>query len=594
MPKKNSNESSLCALIESEALTIHFQPIVALGECTLVAHEALMRGPAGTPLQTPDALLAAARHAGLEYDLELLACRNAIAQFAARNAAGRLFLNMSAGVITRLARQQAAPLLTAATAVELGPLRLVIEVTEHERVEDLDELRDAVVRLRAMGLGLALDDFGDGRSSLRLWAELQPDIVKIDKYFVCTIQSDSRRVEVVKTMLRLADAFGTELVAEGVETQADLAVIRDLGCHYGQGYFIGRPQDVPFCGVPDETVHVLRTRKIAVLPDVPRRPDLAAQARRLVLDQPAVAPTTTNNELLDIFNAQPDLHAVAVVESDVPVGLINRRSFMDRYAQPYQRELYGRKSCTLFMNASPLQIETATPIDSLANVLTGSDQRYLYDGLILTESGRYAGIATGESLVRAVTEQRVEAARHANPLTFLPGNIPITQHIARLLASGCAFTAAYFDLTAFKPFNDLYGYWRGDEMIKLAARAITSRCDPLHDFVGHVGGDDFVALLQSDDWQNRVSEILAEFNTRALSLYDAGEIERRGIVGEDRHGNAAFFPITTLAAGAVLVTPGRFRSAEQVASSAAVAKRHAKALEGGLYVLAADESSERS
>ena len=101
--------------------------------------------------------------------------------------------------------------------------------------------------------------------------------------------------------------------------------------------------------------------------------------------------------------------------------------------------------------------------------MSGDDLRHLYEGFIITEDGRYAGLATGESLVRAVTERRIEAARHANPLTFLPGNIPITEHIRRLLDSKVVFAAAYFDLNNFKPYNDLYGYFMSPEEIASAA-----------------------------------------------------------------------------------------------------------------------------
>jgi GGDEF domain-containing protein len=90
-----------------------------------------------------------------------------------------------------------------------------------------------------------------------------------------------------------------------------------------------------------------------------------------------------------------------------------------------------------------------------------------------------------------------EAARHANPLTLLPGNIPITQHMRRLLDAQRDFVACHADLNHFKPFNDLYGYWRGDEMILLAARSISEFADPRRHFVGHVGGDDFLVMSSS-------------------------------------------------------------------------------------------------
>ncbi|MEF7614164.1 diguanylate cyclase [Aquincola sp. MAHUQ-54] len=224
-------------------------------------------------------------------------------------------------------------------------------------------------------------------------------------------------------------------------------------------------------------------------------------------------------------------------------------------------------------------------------MLTSADQRYLTEGFIVTEGGRYRGLGTGEQLVRAVTEARIEAARHANPLTFLPGNIPISDHIDRLLDGGCEFVACYADLNHFKPFNDQYGYWRGDEMIRLVAEILTAHCDPRRDFVGHVGGDDFIAVFQSPDWQSQCEGIVETFNVRARSLFDAQALAAGGLVAEDRHGTMRFHPCTTLCIGAVPVAPGRFRRSDGVANAAAIAKRHAKHEGTGLHILDAEAAA---
>jgi len=170
-------------------------------------------------------------------------------------------------------------------------------------------------------------------------------------------------------------------------------------------------------------------------------------------------------------------------------------------------------------------------------------------------------------------------------LTFLPGNVPISEHIDRLLAAGATFTACYCDLNHFKPYNDQYGYWRGDEMIRLVAGVISNHCDPRRDFVGHVGGDDFVVLFQSDDWQMRCRQIVQIFNQQALTKFDTEALERGGIEAEDRHGNPSFFPLTTLTIGAVRIEPGVYQRAEDVALAAALAKRAAKHHHAGLYQL---------
>lgn len=386
-------------------------------------------------------------------------------------------------------------------------------------------------------------------------------------------------------LVGLARAYGTRLIAEGIETEGELAVLRDLGVPFGQGFLLGTPSEAPARQISAQLVGAIESRQIAVYPETVRQPSRHRTAGQTVILAPAVAPSTPNNELALLFGRHPELHALPVVDAGTPVGLINRRAFMDRYAQPFQRELYGRKACTVFMNPQPLVVDKATPLESLTRVMTGDDQRHLADGFIVTDAGHYLGIGTGEALVRAVTEIRIEAARYANPLTFLPGNIPISEHIARLLANQVPFVACYSDLNQFKPYNDQYGYWRGDEMIKLAAQSLSAHCNPVRDFLGHVGGDDFVLLFQSEDWARRCEEAIAEFNRLAQRLFNAEDLAAGGIRGEDRLGNPAFFPLTTMSIGAVPVAPDDYRNPEDVASAAAVAKRQAKGRKVSLYVM---------
>ena len=265
---------------------------------------------------------------------------------------------------------------------------------------------------------------------------------------------------------------------------------------------------------------------------------------------------------------------------------------MDRHALPYHSEVFGRKPCLQFANDAPLLIENATPVEQLVRLLANHDQRYLADGFVITEHGRYLGLGTGENLVRAVTEARIEAARYANPLTSLPGNIPISAHIDRLLERDAGFHACYVDLNQFKPFNDQYGYWQGDEVLKFAASVLADACDPKRDFLGHVGGDDFLVLFQSDDWETRAATAIRRFNQGALRFYTQADQDAGGLHGEDRHGNPAFFGFVTMAIGAVGVPPGlrdtiRYGS-DEIASVAALAKRRAKRQPGGLAVVDLD------
>jgi GGDEF domain-containing protein len=123
-------------------------------------------------------------------------------------------------------------------------------------------------------------------------------------------------------------------------------------------------------------------------------------------------------------------------------------------------------------------------------------------------------------------------------------------------------------------------------MIRLLAAILTARIDGRHDFVGHIGGDDFMVLFQSGDWEARCTDIIAEFNQRARSLFDDEDLARGGIEGEDRRGARQFFALTTVSIGAVQVPAQAPRRPELIATLAARAKRHAKRGRLGFHLLA--------
>lgn len=576
-------------LLAADALAIHFQPIASLTEGRLHGHEALVRPPPDCPWPSPDRLFAAAREEGVALDLELACLRLALRGWSQQPRAGKLFVNMSAAALLQgLDTQGLDRTFAQAGTADMLP-QLVIELTEHDHVAHVQALQEALAPLRRAGVGLALDDFGDGHSSLRVWSELRPEYVKIDKYFTQGVNHHSHKLQTYRALLQIAETLGSQLVAEGVETEDELRVIRDIGIDYAQGFFLGRPAPQALVGLSDPTHKVICSREIAVLPHQRHASNRALTAETLLIAAPALDARATHDEAVAVFRQHPELHALALVEQGRPVGLVPRQSIQDLYLQPYFRELMGRRPCALHANPKPVLVELQTHIEHLTEILTSSDQRYLTEGFVMVEGGQYRGLGTGEHLVRAVTEARIEAARHANPLTFLPGNIPITIHIERLPDSGQPFVACYADLNHFKSFNDHYGYWRGDEMIRLEAEAIVQAFDPRRDFVGHVGGDDFVMLLQSPDWTTRCLQAVQHFNTKALDLFDPQARLAGGIHAEDRQGVMRFHACTTLSIGVIQVRAGQFSRAEEVASAAAMAKHRAKQAQQGVYLMDVQE-----
>lgn len=575
--------TSVVECIEKQLLHAVFQPIGNISSGEIFGYEALIRGPAGLALEHPLGLFKQAKQEGCTVALERFAARVCIRAFAKAELPGKLFVNFSADAIRELAHHEG-DVRTFFQEVNLPLERLVIELTEQPSPEPLDSLRDALNVMRQAGAQCALDDYGTGNANLSLWAALRPEFIKIDRSLVARIEASAFHIGALKCLQLLAIEADAALIAEGIETPDELMVCRDIGIAYAQGYALGKPAREPTPQLEDSALAAIRTNSIIVFPEVARLTNRTFSASRLLISAPGILPNTCNNEVMDKFYKHPDLHAFAVVKDEHPIGIISRRAFIDWYSQPYHRDLFGKKSCMSMANSAPVVLEKNATMEELVNLLASGDQRYLSDGLVLVEDGCYAGLARGEDLVRAVTEVRIEAARYANPLTFLPGNIPIDTHIKRLLTSGTPFHACYCDLNSFKPFNDQYGYWKGDEVLKLAGAILGDACDPLRDFLGHVGGDDFLILFQSEDWESRVRSAMADFNRRVVQIYTPADIEAGGIQSEDRHGALRFYGFVSLAAGVVSVSSNSQLDSDAIATLAASAKREAKKAADNFYI----------
>ena len=229
------------------------------------------------------------------------------------------------------------------------------------------------------------------------------------------------------------------------------------------------------------------------------------------------------------------------------------------------------------MDPSPLCIDETATIQDAALIVSRSARRHIYDGFIVTRDGRYSGIGSAHDLMGMITEMQIQAARYANPLTQLPGSVPINEHIDRLLARRVGFHACYFDIDCFKPFNDVFGYRRGDDIIVLLARILTEVINPQADFCGHIGGDDFMVLFQSADWEARCREALQRFDLRIQELVAPELLTDNGYFAENRRGQMDFHTVPCLSIGAVHI-PGNelFESHREVSAAAAEAKKNAK------------------
>lgn len=566
-------------IILHRQLTPLFQPIIRMQSGEIIGYEGLIRGPSDSPLHSPLNLFKVARSCNLSVEVEHLCRRITLEKFAELQLPGRLFLNVSPECLVQPDVRHGETL-GYIHEVGINPERVIIELTESHPTYDYELLREAVTHYRAMGFRIAIDDLGEGFSSLRLWSELRPEYVKIDMHFVQGINHDPIKLQFVRSIQEIAEKSGTIVIAEGIETDAELLMIRDLGVSYGQGYKIARPHAHPATALSADLRNLLRHNGVAVYPHEAGRGHKILTALKLLRSVQSVSPEVHNNRIYEMFNSDPTLEVIPVVSNGLPVGLITRANLIDRFARPYLRELHGKKSCTLFMDSNPLITDKNTALHALSQIIVDADRHHLFNGFIITDAGQYMGMGNAHDLMREITQMQISAARYANPLTLLPGNVPIDEHIDRLLENGTRFCACYVDLDHFKPYNDVYGYRKGDDILRVTGKILSGHCDPQRDFVGHIGGDDFIILFQSEDWEQRCRAILDAFASAAPDFYSEEDRLRGGYVSEDRRGEKVFHTLVSISLGLVKVEPGQYLSHHKIATATAEAKQQAKKIPG--------------
>ncbi len=237
--KRRSETAAVSSRIENtfatDGVEMFLQPIVQLETGVLAGFEALSRF-AETPYRTPDLWFNDALAVGRQIELETLVIRKALALLPQIPPGVSISINASPDTV---ASGILAPLVS-----EVGPERIILELTEHAIIDDFDRVDLAIVELRALGVRVAADDVGAGHSGLTQLLRMKPDIIKLDIGLVRGIDQNSPQRSLVKGMVNFAEEIGATIIAEGIETEAELKTLRELKVQKGQGYLLGRPMNI--------------------------------------------------------------------------------------------------------------------------------------------------------------------------------------------------------------------------------------------------------------------------------------------------------------------------------------------------------------
>jgi EAL domain-containing protein (putative c-di-GMP-specific phosphodiesterase class I) len=239
-----SSKERLQDLIVRERVLTAFQPILLLKDRTLLGSEALSRGARGTGLETASALFGTAEQQGLLVELDRLCRVRALLSAGRLPSNSRVFVNTLPATI-RDPTFRRKPLIDFLDRAQVSPDRIVIEITERLVIENYAMFRDAMGDFVQVGMSFAVDDVGAGYSGLEAIASLHPHFLKIDMALVRNVHTSVINQAMVKAIVTLSRAIGATVIAEGIQSQAELDTLDGLGVDFGQGYFLAKPDPGP-------------------------------------------------------------------------------------------------------------------------------------------------------------------------------------------------------------------------------------------------------------------------------------------------------------------------------------------------------------
>lgn len=576
-------QQCIASIIEGGLVEPHFQGLINFYTEDFFAFESLIRTVPSIERITPDQLFSMAESQGCLIKLDHFCVLSAIEAFNKQKLSGLLFVNVlpvTLGLILSSFSKG---------NIDTGLKGIVFEISEKHPLHNLEELKGYISELRKYGALIAIDDLGAGHSGLISWAEIKPDFVKIDRHFIDDIHIDSVKREFVRSIMEIARGLRCQVIAEGIEVIEELEMLHHIGINLGQGYLLHRPEVKPQHHFNNKQ-HFPLASKVQHISHIRH----AETAESLVEYVSPITPAYSAAEVNDLFKADTDLSCLPIVDNNKPVGIVSRLKMLEVFSDRYSYPLHGKKPILQVIDKDFIVVGHQESLHNISAKITHNTSVNLNNDFIITKKDQYCGVGKVSTLLKLLTETQIQRARNSNPLTLLPGNLPIYDHIEDLIVQQQEFYLAYFDINYFKPFNDHFGYSSGDEVIKRLSSILIEYTTPLSDMVGHIGGDDFVVIFRTSDWQKKCEVILESFKEFVLEFYSDTEISQQGLWCKNRLGEQSFIPLLSLAIGVVHPENSGCMSHHEISELAADAKRQAKRQTGNYLFISPKRSQNRS
>ena len=234
------------------------------------------------------------------------------------------------------------------------------------------------------------------------------------------------------------------------------------------------------------------------------------------------------------------------------------------------------------MNTNFLQVDHKATIDLVSKKAMLRSPENIYDFIVITNQGQYFGITTVKDLLEKVIEIEVANAKNLNPLSELPGNSIIEMQLERLISMEKQRYVLYFDVDNFKAYNDYYGFENGDNILKSLTKNLKKHTPP-NAFLGHIGGDDFIAIVEREQIDNLCENVIADFDNLVASFYQPEDADRGYIVVKNRNSIEETFPLVSLSI--VAAYSGHCSSIYELAERASKLKKICKQQPGSNYLI---------
>lgn len=566
-------------ILTEEKISTFYQPIVNLRTGEVIGYEALSRGPEHTPFYSPLALIDAAHTAEKIWELEMLFRKKALERMREMEGDKLLFVNVDPEVMKSPEFKSG---LTKEYLSEMGveSTRIVFEITERTAINDYASFYNVLENYRNQGYMIAIDDVGAGYSGLKTINEVRPNFIKIDMDLIRDIDKDAFKQALIKAFVDTSLTTNIKVIAEGIETKEELKTLILLGVHGGQGYYLKKPSAC-FESLEDEILVRIRdynrvSKNLSEYSSEYHYISNLINSHEFAVYE-SMTPCISVKNYLDKSSAQ----SVCICENYRPVGLITKQHMDAAMSGKYGYAVFSNRPISKIMDTAPLIVDAYTPINVVAKGAMARQDEHLYDDIIVTKSGRYLGLVSMKRIIEYTLMYEKTSAKERNPLTGLPGN-PV---IARVLSDAVDYISnaciLYIDINEFKIYNDVYGFEKGDFMIKFLADMLVEtvkRKNPHTSFIGHVGGDDFIVMISGEisEYHCIARQIIKEFEANKALFFTEEHFSNGMIEAEDRFGIVRKISLTSLSIAGIYGEIHQYKTSEKLSEALAALKKQVK------------------